>query len=74
MIVSYFKVYVACQSMLIVLVGAVPDYRIDQEGIPVSRAELAKRVHFADNFTSIVTEASTPVVPNHFFFSWDLCH
>ncbi|NXW30399.1 S22FL protein, partial [Phaetusa simplex] len=53
------KVYVACQSMLIVLVGAVPEYHIDQEGIPVSRAELAKHIHFADNFTSIVTEAST---------------
>ncbi|XP_040462867.1 solute carrier family 22 member 15-like isoform X2 [Falco naumanni] len=56
MTVSCFKIYVACQSMLIVLVGAVPDYHIDQEGIPASRAELAKRIHFADNFTSIVTE------------------
>ncbi|XP_072725925.1 solute carrier family 22 member 15-like isoform X4 [Ciconia boyciana] len=42
--------------MLIVLVGAVPEYHIDQEGIPASRAELAKHIHFADNFTSIVTE------------------
>ncbi|XP_054688127.1 solute carrier family 22 member 15-like isoform X5 [Grus americana] len=50
------QVYVACQSMLIVLVGAVPEYHIDQEGIPVSRAELAKHIHFVDNFTSIVTE------------------
>ncbi|KAM6089751.1 solute carrier family 22 member 15-like isoform 5-T5 [Theristicus caerulescens] len=50
------QVYVACQSMLIVLVGAVPEYHIDQEGIPASRAELAKHIHFADNFTSIVTE------------------
>ncbi|NWH68734.1 S22FL protein, partial [Geococcyx californianus] len=53
------KVYVACQSMLIVIVGAVPEYHIDQEGIPASRAELAKHIHFADNFTSIVTEASS---------------
>ncbi|XP_054238488.1 solute carrier family 22 member 15-like isoform X3 [Indicator indicator] len=56
MILSYLKVYVACQSMLIVLVGAVPKYRIDTEGIPASRAELAKHIHFVDNFTSIVTE------------------
>ncbi|NWU05739.1 S22FL protein, partial [Cephalopterus ornatus] len=63
--VFYFKVYVACQSMLIVLVGAVPKYHTDQEGIPASRAELAKHIHFASNFTSIVTEASTS-------FSWYL--
>ncbi|NXU08430.1 S22FL protein, partial [Pardalotus punctatus] len=49
----YFKVYVACQSMLIVLVGAVPEYQRDQEGILVSKAELAKHIHFARNFTSI---------------------
>lgn len=74
MIVSYFQVYVACQLMLIVLVGAVPGYHIDQEGIPASRAELAKHIHFAGDFTSIVTEANTAVVPNHIFSSWDLCH
>ncbi|XP_075279202.1 solute carrier family 22 member 15-like isoform X1 [Opisthocomus hoazin] len=50
------QVYVACQSMLIVLVGAVPEYHTDHEGIPASRTELAKRIHFAGNFTSIVTE------------------
>ncbi|NWI66549.1 S22FL protein, partial [Todus mexicanus] len=47
------KVYVACQSMLIVLVGAVPKYHIDQEGFPASRAELSRRIHFLDNFTSV---------------------
>ncbi|XP_019363429.1 PREDICTED: solute carrier family 22 member 15-like isoform X1 [Gavialis gangeticus] len=50
------QVYVACQSMLIVLVGAVPQYHINQEEIPASRDELAKRIQFTDNFTSIVTE------------------
>uniref|UniRef100_A0A8D0GSF0 Major facilitator superfamily (MFS) profile domain-containing protein n=1 Tax=Sphenodon punctatus TaxID=8508 RepID=A0A8D0GSF0_SPHPU len=47
------QVYVACQSMLILLVGAVPEYRIDQEEFPATREELAKHVHFANNFTSI---------------------
>nr|XP_033797332.1 solute carrier family 22 member 15-like isoform X1 [Geotrypetes seraphini] len=50
------QVYVACQSMLIVLVGAVPDYHIDQKEVPTSQVELPKHVRFADNFTSIVTE------------------
>uniref|UniRef100_A0A7M4EFY8 Receptor accessory protein 3 n=1 Tax=Crocodylus porosus TaxID=8502 RepID=A0A7M4EFY8_CROPO len=50
------EVYVACQSMLIVLVGAVPQYHINQEEIPASRDELAKHIQFTDNFTSIVTE------------------
>ncbi|XP_067408694.1 solute carrier family 22 member 15-like isoform X2 [Emydura macquarii macquarii] len=50
------QVYVACQSMLIVLVGAVPEYHIDQGKIPTSTKELATRVRFADNFTSIATE------------------
>ncbi|XP_035186177.1 solute carrier family 22 member 15-like isoform X3 [Oxyura jamaicensis] len=50
------QVYVACQSMLIVLVGAMPEYHIDQEGVPASKAELAKHIHFTSNFTSIVTE------------------
>uniref|UniRef100_A0A8C0GLZ2 Major facilitator superfamily (MFS) profile domain-containing protein n=1 Tax=Chelonoidis abingdonii TaxID=106734 RepID=A0A8C0GLZ2_CHEAB len=50
------SVYVACQSMLIVLVGAVPEYYIDQGEIPASTEELARHVRFADNFTSIATE------------------
>ncbi|XP_038599229.1 solute carrier family 22 member 15-like [Tachyglossus aculeatus] len=50
------QVYVACQSVLIVLVGAVPEYHINQEESSTSQEELAKHVQFADNFTSIVTE------------------
>ncbi|XP_043407304.1 solute carrier family 22 member 15-like isoform X6 [Chelonia mydas] len=50
------QVYVACQSMLIVLVGAVPEYHIDQGEIPTSTEELARHVRFADKFTSIATE------------------
>ncbi|XP_053164391.1 solute carrier family 22 member 15-like isoform X2 [Hemicordylus capensis] len=50
------QVFVAFQSMLVVLVGAVPEYHIDQEEIPASREALAKHVKFATNFTSIATE------------------
>lgn len=49
----------AFQSMLILIVGAVPEYHIDQEDIPTSTEALAKHVRFANNFTSIATEAST---------------
>ncbi|KAL8186934.1 UNVERIFIED_CONTAM: hypothetical protein K2H54_022578 [Gekko kuhli] len=51
-----FKVFVAFQSMLILIVGAVPEYHIDQEEIPTSTEALAKHVRFANNFTSIATE------------------
>ncbi|XP_053548246.1 solute carrier family 22 member 15-like [Bombina bombina] len=50
------QIYVACQSMLIVLVGAVPEYHIDNEDIPFNKEEFTKHVHFANNFTSIVSE------------------
>ncbi|XP_033004825.1 solute carrier family 22 member 15-like isoform X1 [Lacerta agilis] len=50
------QVYVAFQSMLIVLVGAVPEYHLDLEEIQTSRETLAKHVRFTSNFTSIVTE------------------
>lgn len=48
----------ACQSMLIVIVGAIPEYHIDIEDASADR-DVIKRVHFTDNFTSIVSEAST---------------
>lgn len=45
----------------------MPEYRIDQDGIPASKAELAKRIHFTSNFTSIVTEASASIMPVYSF-------
>ncbi|XP_078007716.1 solute carrier family 22 member 15-like [Phascolarctos cinereus] len=50
------QVCMACQSMLTELVGVVPEHHIDQEELPRSPEELASHVHFADNFTAIVTE------------------
>ncbi|XP_066476717.1 solute carrier family 22 member 15-like [Tiliqua scincoides] len=50
------QVFVAFQSMLVVLVGAVPEYYLDQEEIPTSREDFAKHVKFSSNFTSIATE------------------
>ncbi|XP_058044970.1 solute carrier family 22 member 15-like isoform X3 [Ahaetulla prasina] len=50
------QVFVAFQSMLIVLVGAMPEYHLDQEGILTNAEALAKHVRFTSNFTSIATE------------------
>ncbi|XP_052533996.1 solute carrier family 22 member 15-like isoform X4 [Tympanuchus pallidicinctus] len=47
------QVYVACQSVLVVLVGAVPQYRVERMA---PAAGGAQRVRFMSNFTSIVTE------------------
>lgn len=46
----------ACQSVLVVLVGAVPQYRVERMA---PAAGGAQRVRFMSNFTSIVTEVST---------------
>ncbi|KAE8590823.1 hypothetical protein XENTR_v10018219 [Xenopus tropicalis] len=53
---TLLQVYVACQSMLIVLVGAVPEYLIDNEDISASKEEYTKHLHDTNNFTSIVSE------------------
>ncbi|KAM4591540.1 solute carrier family 22 member 15 isoform 2-T2 [Odontesthes bonariensis] len=52
------QVYMACQSMLIVLVGSTPEYRIDrqQDGVQFSQHELRQHVTFTEDVDSIVTE------------------
>uniref|UniRef100_A0A4W6BR64 Solute carrier family 22 member 15 n=1 Tax=Lates calcarifer TaxID=8187 RepID=A0A4W6BR64_LATCA len=50
------QVYMACQSMLIVLVGATPTYRIEQDSVPPSQQELFQHVTFTEDIDSIVTE------------------
>ncbi|KAJ8247995.1 hypothetical protein GJAV_G00236980 [Gymnothorax javanicus] len=53
------QVYMAFQSMLIVLVGAVPDYHIETDVNPEKpEAELSKHVTFTEELSSIVTEWS----------------
>uniref|UniRef100_A0A8C4HUX2 Major facilitator superfamily (MFS) profile domain-containing protein n=1 Tax=Dicentrarchus labrax TaxID=13489 RepID=A0A8C4HUX2_DICLA len=52
-----FQVYMACQSMLIVLVGSTPEYRIEQQdGVPPGQQELLQRVVFTEDIDTIVTE------------------
>ncbi|XP_071987460.1 solute carrier family 22 member 15-like isoform X1 [Engystomops pustulosus] len=48
------QVYVACQSMLIVIVGAIPEYHVDIAD--AADKDIIQHVRFADNFTSIVSE------------------
>ncbi|XP_041803537.1 solute carrier family 22 member 15 [Chelmon rostratus] len=51
------QVYMACQSMLIVLVGSTPEYRIEQlDAAPSSQQELLQRVVFTEDLDTIVTE------------------
>ncbi|XP_037553916.1 solute carrier family 22 member 15 [Nematolebias whitei] len=54
---SSLKVYMACQSMLIVLVGYTPEHRIEQHnGVSSSQQELQQHVTFTEDAESIVTE------------------
>lgn len=51
----------ACQSMLIVLVGSTPEYRIEQlDAAPSSQQELLQRVVFTEDLDTIVTEVREP--------------
>uniref|UniRef100_A0A8C3GA92 Solute carrier family 22 member 15 n=1 Tax=Cyclopterus lumpus TaxID=8103 RepID=A0A8C3GA92_CYCLU len=53
----HIQVYMACQSMLIVLVGTTPEYHIEQQvGVPASQLELHQHVTFTEDIDSIVTE------------------
>nr|XP_046257812.1 solute carrier family 22 member 15 [Scatophagus argus] len=56
-VLALTQVYMACQSMLIVLVGTTPAYQIEQEdGVPASQQELPQRVVFTEDIDTIVTE------------------
>lgn len=47
----------ACQSMLIVLVGATPEYRMEQQDdLRSSQQERPPHITFAGDMDSIVTE------------------
>uniref|UniRef100_UPI003AAC3DEA solute carrier family 22 member 15 n=1 Tax=Centroberyx gerrardi TaxID=166262 RepID=UPI003AAC3DEA len=50
------QVYMACQSMLIVLVGAVPQYQVEQKDGGSSGQPELQSVSFTDDVDSIVTE------------------
>ncbi|XP_061601750.1 solute carrier family 22 member 15 isoform X2 [Cololabis saira] len=51
------QVYMAGQSMLIVLVGFTPEYRVvPQDGVPTDQQQLQQRVAFTEDVDSIVTE------------------
>lgn len=53
------QLYMACQSMLIVLVGFTPEYRVVQlDGVPASDQEPLQRVTFTEDIDSIVTEVN----------------
>lgn len=52
-----FQVYMACQSMLMVLVGYTPEHQTEQHnGVPSSQQELQQHFTFTEDAESIVTE------------------
>lgn len=53
----------ACQSMLIVLVGATPEYHIEPQksDVPAGQQELVQQVTFTEDIDSIVTEVRLSV-------------
>lgn len=55
LVLVLLQVYMACQSMLIVLIGAIPEYHIEQ-GDHSNYEELIKHVTFTEDVNSIVTE------------------
>lgn len=56
-IVVFTQVYMAFQSMLIVLIGSTPDYRVEQQQqVPSSSQQLVQRVVFTEDVDTIVTE------------------
>lgn len=47
----------ACQAMLIVLVGSTPEYHVQQQdSLPSSQQELSQHVTFTEDMDTIVTE------------------
>ncbi|XP_048863134.1 solute carrier family 22 member 15 isoform X1 [Brienomyrus brachyistius] len=55
-ILILLQIYMACQSMLIVLVGAIPNYHIEKGSDLTSEDGLIKHVTFTEDISSIVTE------------------
>lgn len=54
-----FQVYMAFQSMLIVLIGSTPDHHAEQQQqVPSSSQELVQKVVLTEDVDSIVTEVS----------------
>lgn len=54
-VLVFLQIYMACQSMLIILVGAVPEYHIEPvtEGVD---GDVTQSVKFTEDVNSIVTE------------------